>query len=166
MICTSRIFFTLKYFRRVKLFRTIQPSLVWIKKFLRFCDSPPFDGQKILLNLFHLSLNKKSNLWGWWWWDEVFLPKWTRWWPMQDWAWNANESKFYNEIFHHPASSCSKEQNVFPLWGWEAYKKCKQCHCAGDGSSQLEAMLLFIRKNWVKLRWKFDFRRENQERKS
>lgn len=97
------------------------------------------------------------------------FPKWTRWRPMQDWAWNANESKFYNEIFH-PASACSKEQNAFPFTRWDEMwrratsKKGKQSFCARYGSSQLEVITLFIRKNWVKLRWKFDFRREEKSR--
>lgn len=45
---------------------------------------------------------------------EIIFPIRTRWRPLRDWARNASESKFYNEIFPHPASTFSKEQNAFP----------------------------------------------------
>lgn len=108
------------------------------------------------------------------WWYEVLFPRWARWWPTRDWAWNANESKFYNEIFHHPASTFSKEQNVFHKFSPRsleeqrdekafAHKKRKQSHCARGGNLHLEMITLFIRKNRVKLRWKFIFEKMSRE---
>lgn len=107
----------------------------------------------------------------WWWCDEILFPTRTRWRPLRDWAKNANESKFYNKIFPRPASTFSKEQIVFPhfvLARREAHKivrkKCKQSHCARDGSSQLEMMLAVHSENRVKLRWKFDFSERKRSR--
>lgn len=78
----------------------------------------------------HLKLSTchslKNPIMMWWWWDASFFPKWSRWWPSKYWAWNANESKFYNEIFHHPASAISKEQNVFPVMRRQCEKLRKE----------------------------------------
>lgn len=133
-------------------------------------------SKKLTRNFSNLSLNKKGIQFMKWWammGARSFSPKWTRWWPNEDWAWNDNESKFYNEISHHPASGFSKEQNAFPSLAitreadaLDERKKCKQSQCAG-----IEALTWkWWCRSFGKIEWNWDenliFEETRQERRS
>lgn len=98
------------------------------------------------------------------------FPIWTRWWPTRDWAQTANESNFIMKfsiiqhqhfrksktLFHN--SRCEERHD-----GIFSHKNVNNRSAQEIGSFQLEMTMLFIRKNWVKLRWKFDFEETSGE---
>lgn len=81
----------------------------------------------------------------------------------------------YNEIFHHPASAFSKEQNVFPHFSpsrrmrgikadaLQRRKKCKQSHCARDGSFHLETNDIVHSEKLSEIEMKIWFSKRNQK---
>lgn len=74
----------------------------------------------------------------WWWWNKV-LSDMNKMVADARLSANCEGEQLYNEIFHHPASAFSKEQNAFPQFSTILVaksdiltEKCKQSQCARD----------------------------------
>lgn len=105
----------------------------------------------------------------------LFPPICTRWLPTRDWVRSSGERDFYNKFSHPQHQHVRKSGFGFSPAVWPGggggvsqsarRKNVNNLSAQEMESFQLEMITLFIRKNWVKLRWKFDFRREEVERR-